>query len=369
MINPLQNLLLNVPPREKTGGTIADRYDYQITWALCHMMELHQSGQDYLIVLEFHEDVITLDSVVNPSNIRFYQIKTRNGESWRISDLLRRKEATNGKLPSILGKLYQNKLNFPEHAEKLMFVSNLPVKAKRKTGATSAEDCLRCTDIDGPEFQKMIKSLKEEIGSDPSLETTFLGVSDISLADHETHARGKLSRFLEHRRPNGKFRIGAIYAGLIGELRRRNNFQGALGSIEDLGAKKGFSPGALEALLKTMGVDADYTKAWEQADQRLATEHADIKRVKAIRNRWDFLEAQRTDPENLTLQQLITAVRNAVEGATAERLIDLMEHVVQQVRSDGTVYTADDIRALTLMEYYEPTELPAADQKPPETTS
>ncbi|GAG02404.1 unnamed protein product, partial [marine sediment metagenome] len=63
-------------PRENAGSKSSNRFDYQKNWALCKLLELHLSGRDYILVLDFHEDILVLDSEVDPKEIEFYQIKT-----------------------------------------------------------------------------------------------------------------------------------------------------------------------------------------------------------------------------------------------------------------------------------------------------
>ena len=40
-----------------SGAMASDRFTYQHTWALCHLLELHISGQDYVVIFDHHEDV------------------------------------------------------------------------------------------------------------------------------------------------------------------------------------------------------------------------------------------------------------------------------------------------------------------------
>lgn len=76
-----------------------------------------------------HDDVLILDSAANPTLISFFQVKTRDtGRPWTRADLLNRAKGKEGsRKPSILGKLYTNKLQFPEATKSLTFVTNAPI--------------------------------------------------------------------------------------------------------------------------------------------------------------------------------------------------------------------------------------------------
>jgi hypothetical protein len=123
----LKTQLISVHPRNLSGANASDRFAYQRTWALCHVMELHASGEDYVVIFDHHEDVSVLDSEDAPNSIKGYQIKTKNSGNFTLQAMLKR-EAGGGQpptcLPSILGRLYDLKIRFPEDTKLLAVVSN-----------------------------------------------------------------------------------------------------------------------------------------------------------------------------------------------------------------------------------------------------
>ena len=86
----LKDLLVTTKPRETSGPRSANRFDFQKSWALCRLLELHKSGKDYLIVFDYHDDVLVLDSCGDPNRIDFYQIKTKQSGHWTRRDLIDR---------------------------------------------------------------------------------------------------------------------------------------------------------------------------------------------------------------------------------------------------------------------------------------
>jgi hypothetical protein len=75
-------------PREAAGSRNSNRTDYQKDWALCHLLELHDTGQNYALVVERHDDVVVLDCPVDPERVDFYQLKTKDDGDWRLAKLL-----------------------------------------------------------------------------------------------------------------------------------------------------------------------------------------------------------------------------------------------------------------------------------------
>jgi hypothetical protein len=123
----LKDRLISTPPRDTSGANASDRFVYQHTWALCHLLELHISGHDYVVIFDHHEDVSVLDSEANPTLVKGYQVKTKDSGNYTVNAQLKR-EAGGGDspslLPSILGKLYDLKVRFPDSVKLLAVVSN-----------------------------------------------------------------------------------------------------------------------------------------------------------------------------------------------------------------------------------------------------
>lgn len=88
----LKTRLIQIAPRDRSGATASDRFIYQQTWALCHLLLLHEANADYVITFDHHEDVSVLDSETDPKQISGFQIKTNNG-NWTVKALQKRKRS------------------------------------------------------------------------------------------------------------------------------------------------------------------------------------------------------------------------------------------------------------------------------------
>ena len=107
------------PPRETSGSRSANRFEFQKDWVICTILELHLAGSDYLVICDYHEDVIVLNKEIEGDQGRFYQVKTLPGKRWTIARLTKQQKGS-----SILGKLYQNYLLGREKTESLHLVSD-----------------------------------------------------------------------------------------------------------------------------------------------------------------------------------------------------------------------------------------------------
>ncbi len=104
----LADALTSHPPRESSGARTSNRYDFQKNWALCKLLELYSDTSDFLMLLDYHEDVVVLDDESSPEKAYFYQIKTKKSGAWTIATLTRKPKGKDGfALPSIFDKLYK----------------------------------------------------------------------------------------------------------------------------------------------------------------------------------------------------------------------------------------------------------------------
>jgi hypothetical protein len=204
-------------------------------------LELHQNGSDYLIVFDYHDDVLVLDSSTDPQRIDFYQIKTKTSGHWTRTALIARDKGADGPLPSILGKLTENKIRFPDHAGRLSLVSNQGFKLAVKGSADSVAQKVTLNQLTNGELAAIQKAIREEHGLAVDLDCrdcTHLEVTSLSLGDHAIHSMGVLGNFLETLYPGQKVQLPAVYKSLSDEIRRKTNVEQSATSFDDLCAAR-----------------------------------------------------------------------------------------------------------------------------------
>ena len=84
------------------------------------------------MVFDYHDDVLVLDSDEDPTGIAFFQVKTEGTGPWTIGDLIRERKNSAAPERSYVAKLYSDKLTFPDHTQRLTFVSNTYVNAEER---------------------------------------------------------------------------------------------------------------------------------------------------------------------------------------------------------------------------------------------
>lgn len=330
----------------------SNRFGYQHTWTLCHLLRLHASDQAYVVILEYHDDVLTIDNEKSPAKVDFFQVKTRKSGHWKSSDLLARQKAataqsapaktskeTNGILAvpeSIVGKLMDHCRSFLTQVESLNIVSNatfdLPVASPPPS---TDRDRICLADLDSVSLE----DIKSKIGSelkcaiDLPWNKVFLMTSGINITDHDTYGAGELSKYLDKRRPGGRFAVQPLYRTLCAEVRRRADNEWQPISFEELCKKKGLRRVDLEEFLQHAERQPDPEKYLAEVRGQLLSEGLQYRSVVEIVAAWHRYSVERIDQTNIVMQEFCGRIVEAVEEAAASTAWQTLREYVAEAAS------------------------------------
>jgi hypothetical protein len=373
--DPLSVQLVARPPRETSGSRSANRFDFQKDWTVCKLIELHRSQNNYLVLCDFHEDVIVLDHEENPNKAKFFQIKTQTGKNWTIPQLLSR--SSKGKGTSILGKLYGNYLAFSEKTESIHMVSNAPYEIKLSKGKPSITlQKLSCGDIDPKEVMKINQSLGKETATAcdlPNQTQLFLEVTPLSVMDHSPHTKGKLSEYLDEIFPGKKHAVTPIYRVLFDAVRKKTTDEWKPSNFDELRGRKAIGRTIMSQLLKSVGARVDLDKMWESVRQILINEGVSPVVDIRLENEWKDYEVKRMDYSNDLLQTLREKVirwsKDIVATNPDVSLRQLYNEIVGKInQSVINTYGPEFLKSMALMETYEHLTLQKASKESEEET-
>ncbi|MGH0808967.1 dsDNA nuclease domain-containing protein [Bacillus toyonensis] len=295
------NKIFSTKPPENSGSRSANRFSFQKNWTLIKILELHKNKLDYSIVLDYHDDVLVLDSEIEPQKIEFYQIKTKSvgSSNWTLPALIKFTEGKNKEiLNSMLGKLYKNKLNFPKETKSLNFVSNkaysIKLKDEKNTKDSSAIQIPFST-ICSEEKKKVEKSLQKEMNiteCSDVFDHTFLYITPLSLTESKEHAVGKSSQALTEMGYH-KINPDLFYKYLYGEIELRNDCEMEFHSLEDFISHKSLAKSKVQSIINQLNPKADLTAAWEKINEELsATEKFTLYDLKRLESKWEEWEVR-----------------------------------------------------------------------------
>ena len=356
----LLDRLVQTPPRETSGSRSANRFSYQKNWALCLLLELHGTRDNYVLILDFHDDVIVLDSDNNPTGVEFYQIKTKTKGEMSLQYLLDKKE-DNGL--SILGKLFSNIAAFPDDTKSLNIVSTAPfgvtlAATSKKTDKTAT----LLSELSPNEIAKVMAALKEEhnLTTLPDIASiVWFIVSDLSLKDCDTHSRGKLSDFLQTTFPDKTFPVTTVYRTLISEIQRRNDWEQRPASVDDLLSVKAISKKQFETMLAAIPDNKNVDKAIADGISELRAENVSYQTVEAIRGAARQYEVERMEYSNQAIQKLrddiIALLRSKKATRTAypslcAKMLDITTAINKDSSTVNLIGDDDYLKAMIIVE-------------------
>lgn len=189
--------------REQAGSDTYNRFEYQVHWIAYHMIKEYKKGNEFLILCEFHDDMVKGGDAESPESLEFYQIKTSDTKkNWKIKDLLKKDKKTH----SFLGFIFYNFMNFNAECSKCHFVSNIGVNNEIATWQSIIEDNKILKD-ENIELYNQVKELirteyneysqdEFEIIFDKFIQNTYIYNGDLPLYQYEQIVKGEFADLL-----------------------------------------------------------------------------------------------------------------------------------------------------------------------------
>lgn len=345
--------LISKPLREKAAT--GDRYDYQAMWGLALLFQQHGSQDDYAIVFEFHDDVVLLDSAVEPMTARFYQVKSKatNG-GWTLTSLLNRAkvktESGAKEKPSYIDKMFDNIDKFGDAVLSVDFVSNQ--LCGFNTNAT-----FRLNECEKADFEKVIRSVQKVYPSATKAQIGLLGFqhTNLSLGDLGSHTKGKLQTFITENLGEVWFSPEAVYRAIVEECRRKANFSGDIVSLQQAIKDKGLTKANVQEWLDAISNNSR-SPEWSEVAPNLTYAFADQRLISREYGVYRTVALNSADRAVHRLRMAITANLAPVIDDASISLTQMVETVFVQVEEVGQKYLSPfspaRLRAMIIYEIY-----------------
>jgi hypothetical protein len=361
----LSDIITNTPPRESAGSETAKRYDYQKDLCLFMLIDLHDSGKDFVMLLDYFDDIALLDSDTHPQKIKFYQVKTKGAGHWLIRDFI---NAEDGKL-SILGKMYSNKIKFGDYTESLHFITNASIKIDlpedNKDTASLQSFC--ADEFRDKVIDKVNEHLHKELGlaKTPQFEKiTHFKVHQLSLTDSATHCIGALNTLFEKLNPNFEGNVSLAYKKIFNEIKIKTsktfkelNLKGDFSAII---REKGITKQEFAKLLEAAGLYKNPEQIWSAIHIDLAAAGAGAILVNKLKSAWrDANVKTLNQPNNIPLIKTIEHIRSAIELCLRDpanlnfNIVDLTDKILSTCQPlPYNLFDEQFIKGMILKELY-----------------
>lgn len=359
----LKELVFSIQPRENSGSIATNRFDFQRDWAICKLLELHATGSDYLLAIEFHDDVAVFDSSSDPQKVCFYQIKTRSEKegNWLLTDLVRQKTGKKGPLGSFLGKMYGHISNFGAMVESLHFVTNVRIKGTLASKVNCEDiDDFRCSDLENKQLAKILKSLEKELGLSSLANfdnITFFKLNELHVDKHADLAKAKLLDFIEKTFPGASYQVTPMYKAIFDELKNKSDVEAKLTDFESLKKRKAISRHEFESYISLAGVPNRVRELAKDIEQRLNTEQVPARFVLAFRKYAKQFEVELMDKTNKTLKAVVEKSKEVVQrNAVDSSLYNMLDNLLLEAKpalSHLTPLEDDYLKTIILFQVFE----------------
>lgn len=362
-------------PRENAGSLAANRFAYQLDWGLKKLLELEESNLPYTIIFDYQDDILVLDSDEDPQFIDFYQVKTNTAAAgWKKNQLyqvIKKKESSEPTLfdedeeeveadekYSKMAKLLIHSLDFPTEARDFFFVTNANfggtlIKGAKLNKATE----LDFSDLVDKAKDEIRKRVKEELpGLDNQVfEHLHFIKNQIGIENHEATVKGLLIDFLSKHLPQAKISAKPVYDTLIGEIKKRNNYEIEPNSKDDLIKNKAFTKTQFHQFLKGLETyeNVEVKKTGIQSvllkflpEKAAVKRRSILKQIDAIKEGFLIYD----NHEFLRLYKTIDLLLDKVVGDYNEW--DCSQKVLERLKEDGSFarYNDDYLTCLILYE-------------------
>jgi hypothetical protein len=363
------NEIIKVKPRERGGTIAANRQEYQRNWTLCYLLRIHDATRDYTILLDYHDDVVAIDNTQDLKAIDFFQIKTDKSSKWTLATLLKRKKDKEGSDTgySICGKMYANKMAFPDRTRSLNFISNsqFNIPLDGEDAKITTVDEFEITKLKSDSREELAKAIQSEFGlpSLPQFDVSILFRRDtLNWDGHDKQAIGELVEYLDKRCPDGQFAAKAAFKALAQVILQKTSCERLIEDPAELVRLKGITrcefEGMIEQILRSEGKDS--AKRETEILRYLQNESFPLMEVKQLQREWRKYTTQRIDVANPAIYELkklsTEAIKEYTQNNSSCTIRQVMEGCTLIVRgkiSAAFPFDENYIKAAVLVEFYE----------------
>ncbi len=320
-----------------SGARSSNRLNYQQSWSLLKLLQVHASKNDYRAVFDFAEDFILYgDSTESPEKGEFYQVKTdKDKKSYSISNLLSnrtiRKKTDNLDVikKSFLQKLFDNRTLFSDIDVDLIFVSNIPYQLNLKNKDKKSKELkeVMLSDLDQVDIEKIEKKLGDSYSLNDYLDTV-LQVSDLSLdqEDRDKLLKAELINLIEVCFPSKAYKAGPILKALSSEIAIRSNYEMNPDLASDFFTKKTISKEKFEEFL-TKGIAATNPQdKWQEIQPLLIADKLDSGEILELKTAFYNLQKMYIEDSG-TANEAVEKIRIVLKEVdrTGKKLIEIVE--------------------------------------------
>lgn len=340
----LKDKLITTEKREISGPRSSNRFVYQHYWALYKLLEIFEANSDFMLIMEYFDDVIILDSSIDPQIIDFYQIKTNTKKNeYNVSTAVLTKKvkdsATGNYKDSYMEKLIDNYVRFRDETRSLNFVSNKTFNIELSTLDDSKDkDRISLNELSGDELQKIKDNICSKCSykncNEKCKDIVFFEVTDLSVHNYTDTVIGKLIQFINKHGGGTIKDFMSVYHTLISEIARINNLEKKVSSFEELVRRKSITKEKFSEYIEQLKLNSLMIQDWSEISNLLLGDGYKTIEISKIKKQWNKYRIDMISDLEKTLNIIREDIReilgNAPELSTYKEHIDYVHTVISE---------------------------------------
>lgn len=171
-----------------SGSRTKNRLTVQISYAMQLIMEYY--SMDYIILMDYIEDVVIIENPENPQGIHLYQVKTKSTDKqYSLTTVIK---------DEWFQKLYKNAQKFTGNVKEATLVCNTDIVNKQENIFTNEQN--RLEDIkNNPNIQKIVAAIAKDLSiskADVDLSQFYFVKTNLSTKGHKDEVEHQFENFL-----------------------------------------------------------------------------------------------------------------------------------------------------------------------------
>lgn len=200
--------VLGEEPREQAGAESYNRFEYQVHYAVNHVIKNIEDENDFIIFCEYHDDFSEAQCIDTPSHLNFYQVKTNDvDKKWTLSKLFQKDKNKDGTYKkSFIGYMFYNFKKFQDACNACYFVSNIEFCDETKEW----QECIRSNQKLKLKNQNLYDKIRQkllmeyqvydkfDLDFDKFIENTIFIKSELPLNNYEKIVSGNFFKMISY---------------------------------------------------------------------------------------------------------------------------------------------------------------------------
>ena len=230
--------------KEIAGSRTKNRLTVQISYAIHLIMDFYST--DFLVMMDYIEDISVISNPENPDSIHLYQVKTKSSDKQYLLSTVINDEW--------FQKLYANAQKYGSHLGSASVVCNTDIVFKGSEVFHNTK-----SELDNATIQSIVKKIRKAIAKDQGIDEKDVDLSKfyfvrstLSTKGHKEEAEYKFQEFLLSQSPELQIAAAkSIYKLLYDELDKKfnNEISESCSDIQEIFTKKGLHSQDIKSLI------------------------------------------------------------------------------------------------------------------------